>query len=182
MTAHQVVELRGGATRLVRDVGRLHYELHEPHYHWHFERFVSYELRRVGEGGSVTRDRKRGFCLIDRWGRVSPRVVAAAQPRFVDDCGAGRPNAQRVEQGTSIGYVDRYPASFHGQDIDVTDLPAGRYVLVHRANPNRTLRELTYSNNAASLVLQLTWPNGRSAAPRVSVVRRCEGSEECPPR
>lgn len=180
MTADQVVELAGGKTRLRRDVGRLHFELHEPHYHWHFERFVAYELRRIDGQGLVRRDRKRGFCLLDRWGRVSPAVVASGEPRFVDDCGAGRPDARRVVQGTSVGYVDRYPASFHGQDVDVTGLPAGRYLLVHRVNPDHALREPTYSNNAASVVLRLTWPKGPSAAPLVSVLRRCERSAECP--
>ena len=57
-------------------------------------------------------------------------------------------------EGTSVGYVDRYPAFFHGQELDVTRLPAGRYVLVHRANPDRTMRELRYSDNAASVLLR----------------------------
>ncbi|MGH3128904.1 MAG: hypothetical protein ACRDPX_13370, partial [Gaiellaceae bacterium] len=59
---------------------------------------------------------------------------------------------------------------------------AGRYVLVHRANPERALRELRYSNDAASVLLRVTRPGGMAAAPRVSVLRRCETSERCPPR
>ncbi len=82
-------------------------------------------------------------------------------------------------EGTSVGYVDRYPAFFHGQELDVTRLPAGRYVLVHRANPDRTMRELRYSDNAASVLLQLTWPQGPSSAPRVVVLGRCEAIERC---
>jgi hypothetical protein len=180
MRAHQTVELRGGATWVVRDVGRLHYELHEPHYHWHLESFVSYELHRARDFASVARDRKRGFCLIDRWGQVSSRIPGFGPPRFVGDCGAGEPDARRVMQGTSVGYIDRYPASFHGQELDVTGLSAGRYVLAHRANPHRTMRELRYSDDTASVLLHLTWPNGTSSAPRVSVLRRCEASEHCP--
>ena len=113
---------------------------------------------------------------------MSPRIPEPGPPRFVGDCGAGEPDARRVVQGTSVGYVDRYPASFHGQELDLTGLSAGRYVLVHRANPSRAMRELTYSDDAASVLLELAWPNGSASAPRVTVLRRCEASERCPPR
>ena len=182
MTAHQAVERRGARTLLVRGVGRLHYELHSPHFHWHLQSFVRYELRRPGSSRLVVRDRKSGFCLIDRWGRAVGRVPGTGPPRFVGDCGAGQPDARRVEEGTSVGYVDRYPAFFHGQHLDATRLRAGLYVLVHRANPERAMRELRYSDNAASVLLRLGWPNGRSSAPRVSVLRRCETGDRCPPR
>ena len=180
MRAHQVVELRGGDTRVVHNVGLFHYELHRPHHHWHLESFVRYELRRASDFSLVVRDRKSGFCLVDRWGRVSPRVPGSGPPRFVGDCGAGRPDARSVSEGTSVGYVDRYPAFFHGQDLGLTGLPAGRYVLVHRANPDRSMRELRYSNDAASVLVRLSWPNGTSSAPQLSVLRRCEASERCP--
>jgi hypothetical protein len=180
MIAHQLVERRGGAIRLVRDIGRLHYELHSPHYHWHFQSFVRYELRRAGDFGLVVRDRKSGFCLIDRWGLASPRVPGTGPPRFAGDCGAGQPAARRIVEGTSVGYIDRYPAFFHGQSLNITRLPAGRYVLVHRANPERALREVRYSDDAASVLLRLSWPNGQASAPRVAVLRRCDASERCP--
>ena len=47
-------------------------------------------------------------------------------------------------QGTSVGFTDRYPAFFHGQNVEITHVPPGDYVLVHRANPNLYLRELRY--------------------------------------
>jgi TolB protein len=182
MIAHQIVERRGRPSRVVRDVGRLHYELHSPHFHWHFQSFVRYELRRARDFRLVLRDRKTGFCLIDRWGRARPGLTGTGPPRFVGDCGAGQPDARRVVEGTSVGYVDRYPAFFHGQSLDVTRIPPGRYLLVHRANPERALRELLYSNGSASVLLDLRWPNGRTSPPRVTVLRRCEASERCPVR
>jgi hypothetical protein len=100
----------------------------------------------------------------------------------VGDCGAGQPDARRVLEGTSVGYIDRYPAFFHGQDLDITGLSAGRYLLVHRANPERAMRELRYSNDSASLLLDVAWPAGRAAPPRVTVLRRCEATEQCPSR
>jgi WD40-like Beta Propeller Repeat/Lysyl oxidase len=179
MRAHQVVELRDGGRTVIRDVGVMHYELHDPHFHWHLQSFVTFELWRADGTGSPVRDRKTGFCLIDRWGRVVPRIPGTGPPRFVGDCGAGRPNAPGVEQGTSVGYVDRYGPFFHGQNVALTGLPAGRYVLVHHVNPDRRMRELGYSNNAASALVELSWPGGSSAPPRVTVLRRCNDSYRC---
>ena len=180
MTASQVIELRGGGTRIVPDVGRLRYEAHPPHHHWHFQSFERYELRRASDYELVGRDRKSGFCLVDRYGLASVSVPDLAPPRFIGDCGAKSPQLRRVEQGSSPGYVDRYPALFHGQDIDLTGIPAGEYVLVHRANPDSVVRERRYSNNAASLRLRLVWPAGREAPPVITVLRRCGASERCP--
>ena len=58
---------------------------------------------------------------------------------------------------------------------------AGLYVLVQHANPERRLRELGYANNAASALVRVTWPGGRSQPPAVAVLRRCAGSASCYP-
>jgi WD40-like Beta Propeller Repeat/Lysyl oxidase len=180
MRAHQRVETSGGATRVIHDVGRIRYERHAPHFHWHLKSFVTYQLHRASDFAVVARDGKSGFCLIDRWGRTLPELPGTGPPRFVGDCGTRRPRARRVELGTSVGYIDRYPVFFHGQELNVTPLPAGQYVLVHRANSERRIRELAYSNDAASVLLELTWPNGKRSAPRISILERCDGSERCP--
>jgi hypothetical protein len=106
-------------------------------------------------------------------------VPGTGPPRFLGDCGAGQRDARVVEQGSSVGYVDRYPAFFHGQVLPLTGLPAGRYLLAQRANPERTMRELRYSNNDASLLLRLSWPRGRRAPPVVLVLRRCPDTADC---
>jgi hypothetical protein len=63
--------------------------------------------------------------------------------------------------------------------VDITAIPAGVYVLVHRANPTRMVRESRYSSDTASVRLRLTWPPGRAALPRATVLRRCPASEFC---
>jgi hypothetical protein len=179
MRVEQLVEQRGRTLTVVRGVGVLRYELHPPHRHWHLDDFVRYELRRL-DGSLVVRDRKSGFCLIDRWGtsRTLPGKRRAA-PRFLGDCGTLRPDALRVEEGSSVGYTDRYPAFFHGQDLELTGLEAGLYVLVQRANPERRLRELDYSNNSASSLVRLRWPGGPKLPPRIDVLRTCSRGESC---
>jgi Lysyl oxidase/WD40-like Beta Propeller Repeat len=180
MVADQVVEGKAGARLLVPGVAHLRYERHPPHLHWHLQPFVRFELRDVN-GGFVGKDRKSGFCLIDRYGRASKKVAGVGKPRFLDDCQKNAPDALTVEQGSSPGYVDRYPAFFHGQDIDITGVPAGVYILVQVANPIRGLRELRYDNNAASVLVQLSPPAGEKRLPGARVLQKCPETALCPP-
>ena len=181
MRADQVVALPGGGRRRYRGVGALRYTPHPPHFHWHYQPFERYELRRASDFALVTRDRKSGFCLADHYGHAASRVGGIRPPRFLGDCGKGKPELRSVEQGTSVGYTDRYPAFFHGQDLDITRVPAGVYVVVHRANPARLLHELRYDNNAASVRIRLR-RGAPGALPTVTVLRVCHGSERCPAR
>ena len=176
MRADQLVEQRGGGVRLVRDVGRIRFVSDAPHHHWHFMRFQQFELRRRSDFKLIVRDRKTGFCFADHYGLARHRVSNFRGPRFFGNCGQWRTGLRSVEMGTSPGYTDRYPAHFHGQNVDLTGIPAGVYVLVHRANPHGTIRETRYDNNAASVRLRLSWSRG---VPSVRELRRCEGSERC---
>lgn len=128
----------------------------------------------------VGRDGKSGFCLLDRWGRALERPgLVVDVPHFTGDCGAGRSSARTVDEGTSVGYTDRYPGFFQGQDIDITDLDPGLYVLVHRSNPERLLREQRYSNDEASVLIRITRPRPTTGLPNVRVLVRCPGSDWC---
>jgi hypothetical protein len=181
MDADQVIRLRSGGTRVVRKVGWMRYTADAPHYHWHLMDFDRYELRRAADLDLVVRDRKSGFCLADHYGHAGGRVQVAPA-FFFGNCRQFEPRALSVEQGTSVGYTDRYPANFHGQNVELTKVPAGIYVLVHRANPTGRVREVTLANNAASARIRISWPLGRNRAPAVTVLRRCESSERCEAR
>jgi hypothetical protein len=180
MRAAQVVKLGGGGRRTLPRVGLLRYVYSPTHSHWHVMGFQRYELRRASDNAVVLRDRKSGFCLADHYahapGHLQNEPRAAA---FKGYCERGRPDALAVYQGTSVGYTDRYPSHFHGQNLDVTRLPAGTYVLVHRANRSLLLSELRYENNAAAVRIRLTWPAGRSRRPSVRVLRTCPNSDRC---
>ena len=101
----------------------------------------------------------------------SVELAHVAKP--AGSCGQFDPGARSVEEGASVGYTDRYPAFFHGQQLDLTNVPPGRYWLVHRANQGLGLREERYDNDVASLLVRITWPGGRRAPPRVVPLRAC---------
>jgi hypothetical protein len=105
----------------------------------------------------------------DHWGHAIG--IPPGPPRFLGNCQQFHCNARFVEEGTSVGYT----AFFHGQQLDITKLPAGRYWLVHRANEDFHLRETSYSDNVASLLFRLTWRHG---APSVVTLRTCS-RERC---
>jgi hypothetical protein len=180
MQAAQRVRIGGGGTRTYPNVGFLRYTVAFPHRHWHLMDFQRYELRRASDHALVVRDRKSGFCLADHWALVPGFVPGKPRrPIFESNCAQGIPRALSVSEGTSVGYTDRYPAHFHGQNLDVTSVPTGTYVLVHRANPDLLLRELRYENNAASLRIRLSWPRGRAHRPAIRLLAICPSSEWC---
>jgi hypothetical protein len=183
MRADQLIHHADGKTSVVPAIGRLAYEPHPPHFHWHLEPYEDYELRRAADGALIGRDGKSGFCLLDRWGHALRREgIVPRLPRYLGDCAAGQPEARRVDEGSSVGYTDRYPGFFHGQDIDITGIEPGLYLLVHRANPALLIRELRYSNDAASALIRISSPDRFTGAPTATVVRRCPDSAECPAR
>lgn len=175
MRAQQLVRMSDGNVRTYDGAGRLRYTPSPSHTHWHLLDFQRYELRTL-DGELVVRDRKSGFCLADHYGLARRRVQAFTGGHFFGNCAASNPRALFVEQGTSIGFTDLYPAHFHGQNLELSGVPAGIYVLVHRANPTLQLEEIDYTNNDASLRIRLTWHGG---VPRVTTLRRCEGSADC---
>jgi hypothetical protein len=146
---------------------RLRYVRSETHEHWHLPGFERYELRRL-DGTFVGRDRKTGFCLRDAY---ETRALNR-RPVWTSECLRGRPDARSIREGISPGFGDDYVPQKEGQSIDVTRVPPGRYVLVHRANPDRVLRERSYANNAASVLIAL-------GGHRVTVLRSCPDSARC---
>ena len=175
MRVQQLVRLSDDTVRVYEGAGRLRYTPSPSHTHWHVLDFQRYELRRA-DGSLVVRDRKSGFCLADHYGLAARRVAAFRGPRFLGNCAAFQPGALTVEQGSSPGYTDLYPAHFHGQNLELRGVPAGDYVLVHRANATGLLEELDHSNNEASLRIRLSWSGG---VPRVRTLRVCQAGARC---
>ena len=149
---------------------RLTYVISPDHSHWHYPAFMRYELRRPGpDGARVGRDHKTGFCLGDRYDARPLRRLRGepAQPPFNTNCGKSKPDLSRLREGISVGYGDDYAPLLEGQSIDVTDVPTGRYRLVHTVNPDRSLAERSYRNNTSSIEIRI----GRDGAGRPTVTR-----------
>jgi lysyl oxidase len=178
MSAHQVIRRADGSEARRPIASLLRYERAETHAHWHLDAFERYELRDASGDATLLVARKAGFCLGDRYD--SRRSVdLPGEPSgavWTHECGKGQPDLLSLEEGISVGYGDDYAPRLEGQFVDVSDVPPGRYLLVHVANPRRALRESRYANNAASVALVLRRPAGRAA---IEVVARCPESGMC---
>lgn len=181
MAATQKVETEGGGTTTVQGAGSLRYVESPSHDHWHLDGFSRYELKRARTSETARPDRKTGFCLGDRY-ETDVQLPNERGAQFTgpnSNCQLNRPTALTVSEGMSVGWGDNYTAGLEGQAIDVTGLAAGRYVLTHRVNADGLLKEVTAENNAASVLIDLTWPDGASAKPAVKVLGRCPDTATC---
>ena len=97
---------------------------------WEYSDFRLLDMR----GNLVTRGHKEAFCLVD--GRMV-KPDARRSPQFTH-CGF---------QGVSAGWADIYHAGLDCQWVDITDVPAGQYMLSVHVNPSRIVEESDFSNN-----------------------------------
>lgn len=179
MSVRQLVRRSDGTVRIRPARAEIRYVRSETHAHWHLLDFERYELRRAADGTPVESDEKTGFCLGDRYetDRRTRLENEPAGPVWTEECGRERPALLTVREGISPGFGDDYDPELEGQYVDVTQVPAGRYVLVHRANPDGVLEESDYGNNAASVLVQLRRTTGE--VPSVRILARCPGSGHC---
>jgi hypothetical protein len=178
MTATQVIDQDDGSKVSRRGIGTLRYVDSITHRHWHYLKFDTYSLRRP-DGRLVRPDQKTGFCLGDRLRAPDRGPLPAMQPflEYGGNCGYDEPDRLEVQEGIAVGYGDDYGPQVEGQFVNITRVPAGRYVLVHRVNADGALQEKTLENNAASVLIDVRYRRG---VPRVTQVARCPGSGTCP--
>src|SRR5262245_20212263 len=139
MAISQLVRRTDGSTREREVPGELRFASTATHAHWHLLGFEVYELRAVAGGAEAVPSEKTGFCLGDRY-ETEPGAGAEGKPPravWTDECGRDQPGLLTLRQGISPGYGDDYDPALEGQFVDVTSVPAGRYLLVHRANPEQ---------------------------------------------
>jgi Lysyl oxidase len=180
MSARQAILRSDGSTVLGQRVaGHLRYVRTRTHEHWHFLRFMRYELRDT-RGRLVAPSRKIGFCLTDSATGDATLPGQPDEPVWTGRCGLRRPGLLTVRAGISVGWLDIYDPFREGQYVDITRLDAGRYVLVHRVDPGRRVLERKRSNNVSSALVRIRWPKGRNARPTVRKLRSCFNSARCP--
>ena len=107
---------------------------------------------------------KLRYCLRDlrRVGTPGPGARVPAR-RAYPACNQKR-DKQQVTLGTSVGWADRYPASYPGNVIDVTGL-RGCFVVIHRVDPANHILEMNEANNVAARVVRLPYRPGRQGCP-----------------
>ena len=104
---------------------------HPTHDHFHFEGYAVYELSAPGLTPRI--GQKTSFCILDTT-KVNVRLSGAPKRAVYASCG-------NSFQGMSVGWGDAYRYYLDGQQIEVTDLPAGRYQLSIKIDPNHHLIE-----------------------------------------
>lgn len=160
MVTNQAILQTDGSEQMRFGIGELIYEVSPSHHHWHSKGFDRYELRRASDLKKVAPDNKAGFCLPD----------ALFTP---DYCGEENPYTLAVDQGMSLGFVDRYRANVEGQNIDVTGVRPGLYYLSHWVNSDSSICETRFDNNISATLIRL-WPAGYGKLPYYSLLTEIE--------
>jgi hypothetical protein len=178
MTAVQLIRREDGSASTHPLRARLRFVVSETHRHWHLLGFERYELRSPEEQ-TMGHDRKTGFCLGDRYDVHASTRLPGEPVRAVwtQECGRGQSKRLRIEEGLSPGFGDDYVPLLEGQYVDVTNLAEGRYVLVHRVNSDRDLREESYGNNASSALIELRREDDGTVT--VRTLRTCPDTAAC---
>src|SRR6185503_12974062 len=119
------------------------FEYAECHGHFHFARYCIARLL-DSAGGAVTSDYKIGFCLED-----TVRWDMNASPNELYNCDF---------QGLQRGWADVYHANLACQHLDITDTPAGDYILEITVDPDNLLSESNEGNNVVRVPVTLPAP------------------------
>ncbi|MGI8511020.1 MAG: hypothetical protein ACR2NH_00135 [Solirubrobacteraceae bacterium] len=124
--------------------------------YWKFVDAASLEIWSLDDDGKpkkmVRRSPKQVYCLRDLL-RMADPPRGAPGGRVYPGCNQD-PDKRRVTLGTSVGWVDRYPAQYYQQYVDVTGLK-GRFAYVMTADPKNHLAESDEANNSSSVVVTL---------------------------
>ena len=82
------------------------------------------------------------------------------------------PDEPYFRMGTSSGWADIYPWHIPDQYIDITNVPDGRYLLIHRVNVAGAIQEADHTNNAASACVEFHDTTVRACGPRSRAGRK----------
>ena len=165
MEADQRIHLRGGGRRTVRTPAFLGFK-HIPGQggYWKYKDAALFEIWTLdADDNPVERVRtgpKLYYCLRDL---VRTRAMRGSPRRRVYPACNQKRTARAVTLGTSVGWSDVYPASYHEQYIEITGL-RGRYGFFHIADPKNGIWENDEDDNAAMTIVSL--PSGRALGTR----------------
>ena len=176
MRIDQVIFDSAGGSRRLRTGASGSYS-GDGHDHWHVQRIMTYELYKVDNPATVRAGAKTGFCFLDTTPWRLDLPFARQRPYYQEEwCGTRRTLANRV--GISVGWGDRYPWNFAFQWIDITDLPAGRYVVRATVDIANWYQETNDFDNC--LWAQIRIPASGSAVSVLDTGGGCSGAAMTP--
>jgi hypothetical protein len=174
MKAKQLVWQRGGGKALADTGAKLAFKrVPGQGRYWKFRDAARFELWELDTEGNRRRrvevGPKQVYCLRDLR-HTHPGMKRSPNGRFFPGC-SQNPRKKRVTLGTSVGWSDVYPRTYHQNFIELDDVPSPAcYAYVHIADPKNGILELDESNNEASTVVHLS-PGGRWRPGRCEGVR-----------
>ncbi|HWH44214.1 MAG TPA: lysyl oxidase family protein [Thermoleophilaceae bacterium] len=161
MAARQVIQRTSGGPLYVSTGARLYFQpIPDQDRYWKMADAARFELWSVDHRNRlVERVRvgpKQNYCLRDL--RRTSRMRRSPGREVFPACNQD-PRKRAVTLGTSVGWSDIYPWSYHQNWIDVTGVKPGRYAYIHIADPKNGIWEIDEGNNSAHAIVRL--PAGR---------------------
>jgi hypothetical protein len=166
MRVTQIIYRAKGSHLDVRTAGELYfYFIPGQGRYWKFAdaaRFQLWSLDRKGRRKRLVRTGpKTRYCLRDL---VHTTNSSRSPARRVYPGCSQDPGKHRVTLGTSVGWSDVYPATYHEQWIDVTGL-RGCFAYVMVADPKNHIFESHEDNNESQRVVRLPFERGPGRCP-----------------
>jgi len=109
------------------------------HGHWHDVGFAHVQILDSTGQVTISNSRKLAYCAEDSYRFQNGPDVNCFGSTTCD------------AQGLSIGWVDVYGPDLDCQFMDITNIPAGSYILRQCVNPLLTFLEATSENNCADI-------------------------------
>lgn len=170
----------GGADMFlgVPSPGTPYFEYSSCHGHYHFNSYAEYELLSSDESCVAAVGHKQAFCLLDYYEYPCSDTGAGGVPL----CSFLAGGYTCGNQGIRRNAQDVYDASLDCQWIDITDVPAGDYVIRIRVNTEHILNESSYDNNEIRVPFSIPPTDGATgidisapcATPTSGINRDCD--------
>ncbi|MDZ7726111.1 MAG: lysyl oxidase family protein [Candidatus Campbellbacteria bacterium] len=128
------------------------FKWHASHEHFHYDSFALYTITSLDDPDITLEKEKAGFCARDRDTHNLMLEEAPDNSTYF--------YCEEELQGVSVGWGDTYDYTIPGQEINVDDLPSGRYIIRVEYNPDNELSEVSYENNISTKEFILDKENG----------------------
>ncbi len=161
MNVTQAIKRRGGGYAFFPTQGRLRFFTVGYRWggsYWKVRDPLRFELWRVNKAGKKTKLVRTGpkqfYCFRDLE-LTNPASTRAPRSAVYPACNQN-PRVRHTKLGTSVGWSDIYPSTYHLQWINVTGL-RGCFAYVLHLDPGNVLFETNKKNNYSQRTIRLPW-------------------------